>query len=113
MERRREIRYAYDTAIRLTVIGDESGEWANGRLVDISTSGLSVLLSQPLQEGCAVRVEVEDNIVYGFVVHCQALGYRFRLGFELQEVLLGGSNLSNLIREVASENPRVVVGSRD
>jgi len=97
MDRRYEDRYPSDSIVQITTL-PAPGTRYTGKLVNISTSGVAIATSVELVAGTAVQVEAADSFMFGFVVHSSQDGGEFRMGIEVQRVLLGGSDLSRLLQ---------------
>jgi hypothetical protein len=71
--------------------------------MDISNSGVAVSAPLELAPGAAVQLEIADSVMFGFIVHCAPQNGEFRMGIEVQRVLLGGSDLSRLLQSVLQD----------
>ena len=108
---RRERRYHARLPVEFQVrVVDEGGSSAIGRLVDISKSGISVLVPEALAAGSRVRVELSDAVLLGRVVYANPGSHtdsgaiaKFRLGIVLEQVLIGDSDLSHLLRTLLED----------
>ena len=69
-----------------------------GRLEDISESGMCVILPSELAADEIVRLEAADCTLFGHVVHCTWQRDAFRTGIEVERVLLGNTDLAELLR---------------
>jgi len=81
---------------------------ALGQVVDISESGLGVYLPLQFMPGSAVRLNINDSVLYGFVAHSTPERSYFRTGIEVVQVLIGGSDLSQLLKTTLEEVMRDV-----
>jgi len=97
MDRRFEDRYPSDSIVQITTLPAPSTTHA-GKLINISNSGVAISAPVELTEGTALQIEATDSFMFGFVVHCSREGDEFRMGIEVQRVLLGGSDLSRLLQ---------------
>ncbi len=68
-----------------------------GRLTDISVSGMGVAVAFALSAGDIVQVDVDDSRLFGFVAHASPEEDEYRVGIELQRVLIGGSDCSRVL----------------
>ena len=68
------------------------------RLADISESGLSLILPCELVADEVVRLEAADCTLFGHVVYSTWTRNAFRTGVEVQRVLLGNTDLAELLR---------------
>ena len=64
----------------------------------MSQSGLEVYLPLQFAPGTAVRMIINDSVLFGFVAHSTPERSFFRTGIEVVQVLIGESDLSNLLR---------------
>jgi PilZ domain len=76
---------------------------ASGRVVDIAESGIGVYLPLQFTPGSAVRLKIDDSVLYGFVAYCTPERSYFRTGIEVVQVLIGGSDLSQLLKTTLEE----------
>ncbi len=102
MERRADERFKVQFETRVTVLGDQR-QSALGRVTDISKSGISVDLPLQLDAGDMVELEMADSTLYGQVVYSNPEISSFHTGVEASRVLLGGTELSNILQRVLLE----------
>ena len=76
---------------------------ASGQVVDISQSGMGVYLPLQFMPGSVVRLTINDTVLYGFVAHSTPERSYFRTGIEIVQVLIGGSDLSQLLKSTLEE----------
>ena len=95
MERRFNQRVNTDLPVLLTLL--ESEEEARGKLLDISESGVGVLLRTATEPGAMVKLEILGIIFYGYVAHSKPEGAGFRTGIFVEPALLDASNLVELV----------------
>ena len=69
-----------------------------GRLEDISETGMCLILPCQLRPDEPLRLEAADSTLFGYVVYSAWKRNAFRTGVELERVLLGGSDLADLLR---------------
>ena len=69
----------------------------------MSSSGISVYLPLKLPIGTAVRLNIHDSVLFGFVVHSAPERSYFRTGISVIEVLIGGSDVSQLLKSTLEE----------
>lgn len=70
-----------------------------GRVKDTSPHGLGIVSPQKVTPGSAVKVETNDNLFLGEVVHCSATDDGWFLGIRVTQVLSGLAALSSMVRE--------------
>src|SRR6266852_7663952 len=95
MDRRLHPRRISDIDIRVTDL--HSGHSYAGRVADVSRAGLCVVLEGDIPLGTSLRLEAGDSLLYGFVAYATAEGSSVRTGVELQQVLMGATDLSRLL----------------
>lgn len=70
-----------------------------GRITDISASGMGMIVPFELSPSDILQLDVDDSRLFGFVVHAKPEGSGYRVGIELQRVLIGGTDLSRLLHQ--------------
>jgi len=112
-----DTRYPADLEVWVTDMQHE-GHSACGTVRDISASGVCVSMPLALAPGDIVRLDVTDTVLFGFVTYSRPdesaqagqLPKPWRTGVEVQRVLVGGSDLSALLRQVLTEQmPQLLV----
>ena len=83
---------------------------AIGRVCDLSESGISIMLPFQLTANDVVRLEMADSTLAGHVVYSKPEGPEFRVGIAVERVLLGKSELSNLLQRILSEEMPTLPG---
>jgi len=78
-------------------------QFVSGRLEDISESGLCVILPCELVPDELVRLEAADCTLFGHVVYCTWQRNAFRTGVEIERVLLGNTDLAELLRKTLQD----------
>jgi PilZ domain-containing protein len=76
---------------------------ASGQVVDLSQSGIGVYLPLQFTSGSAVRLNIDDSVLYGFVTYSRPERSYFRTGIELVQVFIGGSDPSQLLKATLEE----------
>ena len=76
---------------------------ATGRIVDISESGVCASLSSRVEAGAIVEVEIGDSVLFGHVAYCNG-DQSFRTGIEVVRVLIGESEIAQLLNAILAEN---------
>jgi hypothetical protein len=95
MDRRTHARRVADMDVRVTDLNAEQSH--SGRVVDVSRAGLCILLGSAIPVGTPLRLEAADSVLYGFIAYATSEGSIVRTGIELQQVLVGGTDLSRLL----------------
>jgi hypothetical protein len=103
VERRQDPRFPAELSGTLTTFG-ESEMRLPVYVEDVSEGGARVALTQALEPGTFVRVEVVDSTLFCQVRYCQRRGSAYAAGLLVERVLLGNSHLGQLIE-------RLLVGS--
>jgi PilZ domain len=99
VDRRLHNRALADLDVEVVRLSDKNRIVA-GRLEDISESGMCLILPRELAADEMVRVEAADCSVFGHVIHCKWQRNAFRTGIEVERVLLGNTDLAELLRTV-------------
>ncbi len=79
-------------------------QFVAGRLEDISESGMCVILPCELVPDELVRLEAADCTLFGHVVYCTWQRNAFRTGIEVERVLLGNTDLAELLRTALQDS---------
>jgi len=112
VDRRFDIRYPTDSEVWVTDLL-QLGHSVGGKMRDISDSGICVVVPLQLAAGAIVRLDVADSVLFGLVTSAVPEHSAWRIGIEVQRVLLGESELSVLLHEVLQRAmPAVAVGPR-
>jgi hypothetical protein len=96
MDRRFNQRITADLPVLLTLLDSERE--AHGKLLDISESGVGVLLRTAADPGTMVKMEILGIVFYGHVAHSKPEGAGFRTGIFVEPALLDSSNIVELIK---------------
>ena len=91
-----------DLQVRVTEVNDADFT-ASGQVVDISQSGMGIYLPLQFMPGSVVRLTINDTVLFGFVAHSTPERSYFRTGIEIVQVLIGGSDLSQLLKSTLEE----------
>ena len=103
MDRRIDERHPTGLQVRVSEI-DYLDFSASGQVVDLSQSGIGVYLPLQFTPGSAVRLNINDSVLYGFVAYSTPERSYFRTGIEVVQVLIGGSDLSQLLKTTLEES---------
>lgn len=85
---RREDRVPVDEPASVRCLHPARRRSVKGRVVDVSKSGLGLLLKSEIAAGTEVMVKLRDRAVCGEVRHCRAVEEGYRAGMEVSEVLV-------------------------
>jgi hypothetical protein len=82
---------------------DDPANASAGRVVDISEGGVRVLLPVVLQPGTVVRMNIEESVLFGHVIYATPQEDQSQTGIEVERVLLGEGDVSQLLQAVLME----------
>ena len=95
MDRRYNQRITADLPVLLNLLDSE--QEVRGKLLNISESGIAVLIRTDAEPGALVKLEILGIIFYGHVAHCRPEGAGFRTGIFVEPALLDSSNIVELV----------------
>ena len=108
MDRRLHTRSITDLDVQVTRLRKQEQSFS-GTLADISDAGLCLILPCELWPEELVKLTVADSTLFGHVVYATWMRNAFRTGVELERVLLGGTDLDDLLRAALQGTmPRVL-----
>ena len=110
MDRRLHTRSLADLDVQLTRLRKLEASVA-GRIADVSEAGLCLVMPCEFWPEELVKIETADSTLYGHVIYSTWKRNAFRTGIEVERVLLGGSELAELLR-AALRNTMPAVLSR-
>jgi hypothetical protein len=99
VDRRLHARSLADLDVQLTRLRKQE-ESVPGRLADISEAGLCLILPCELWPEELVKLEAADSTLFGHVAYSTWKRNAFRTGIEIERVLLGGTDLAQLLQSV-------------
>jgi PilZ domain-containing protein len=102
VDRRIDERHPTGLQVRVSEI-DYLDFSASGQVVDLSQSGIGVYLPLQFTPGSAVRLNIDDSVLYGFVAYSRPERSYFRTGIEVVQVLIGGSDPAQLLKATLEE----------
>ncbi len=102
VDRRNHERRPASFQVRVTEV-DSPELSASGQAFEVSQAGISVYLPLQLTDGSAVRLNINDSILFGFVTHSKPERSYYRTGIDVLQVLIGGSDLSQLLKATLEE----------
>jgi len=100
MDRRSYGRLPANLQVRATQAGDHD-QSLTGTVIDISEAGMCALLPLEMVAGAPVTLNAGDSVFQGHVMYAIPHGLAFRTGIVVERVLLGTSELSDLLRAIA------------
>jgi len=106
MERRFDTRFPSDLQVRVTDLDNEAVS-AIGTLIDISVSGICVILPVLRPSGSLVKLDFAETMLYGQITYANEENGGFRTGIAVERVLVRSSDLTNILDSILDE-PRVI-----
>ena len=103
MDRRIHERHLARFQVRLTDLASPEVS-ASGQGIDISESGIGVYLPLKFTAGSAVELNINDSALFGVVTHSIPERSFFRTGIEVWQVLIGRSELAELLKETPARS---------
>ena len=76
---------------------------ASGQSIDISESGIGVYLPLKFTPGSVVEIKINDSELFGVVTFCMPERSFFRTGIEVWQVLIGRSEMAELLKATLQE----------
>lgn len=95
-------RFPVNFAAKVTPLRNRENA-ASGHVEDISESGICVTLPLQLAPGDIVQLDVADCVLFGHVIYSNSGSPGFRTGIEVEQVLLGGTSLSQILHQTLME----------
>jgi len=108
MNKRREPRFQADQSVVVTILTDPQIR-LDARVKNASGRGLGLVTAVAVPSGAPLRIEFEDSIVLGESIYCRADRDGHFIGVELDQVLVG---LTELARNLAAFAPEFGVEAR-
>jgi len=102
MDRRIHERHLAHFQVRLTDLASPEVS-ASGQGIDISESGIGVYLPLKFSPGSVVELSINDSALFGVVTHSVPERSFFRTGVEVWQVLIGRSEIAELIKATLQE----------
>lgn len=102
MDQRREPRFEADQPVVVTVL-TEPPTSVEGRVRNASGRGLGLFTIAPVPPGAAIRIEIDDSVVLGEAIYCRGEADGHFIGVELDQVLVGLTELGRNLAAFASE----------
>jgi hypothetical protein len=93
-DRRTEIRYPAQDPAELELLPGPS-EPMFGTILDVSRSGLRVVIPRRIDVGAQVQVKLHNNVIFGEVRYCRAISGAFHAGLRIKDLVrpAGSQNL--------------------
>lgn len=107
MDRRFDERFPTDLQVRVTQL-DNEGESTCGTLLDMSLSGICVLLPVYLSAASLVKLDFADTVLYGHIAYANPENGAFRTGISVERVLVQASDLSNILDSLLEDSAPAV-----
>ena len=99
MEQRGEPRFDVEQTVRLTTLG-EKPEQVVAQIVNISGTGMRLLVDRMLAPGVALKVEWDEILLLGEVCYCQPEPEGYAIGLEMEHALLHTRDLARLAQQL-------------
>lgn len=112
MDQRREPRFRADQPVTVTVLTDPRRR-VDGRVRNASGRGLGIVTVSRVEPGAALKIEIEDAMVLGEAIYCRSEADGYFLGVELDQVLVGLTELGRNLAAFTGEVDRVCPDGRD
>ena len=89
--------------ITITTMGAER-KAITGTVLNASGTGLGLAVSEPVEPGTAVRIDLGEVLLLGEIVYCQPAKGAWAIGLELDQVLVASNELATLAREILNQD---------
>jgi hypothetical protein len=106
MNQRREPRIELKQPVAVTVLATPPARHT-AKTRNACGRGLALEMPVPLAPGTAIRVEMNDSMLLGEVIHCRNGSSEYLVGVELDQVLTGLTELGKRLQEFADASPAV------
>jgi hypothetical protein len=106
MDRRTSPRVTAVRPVKLTLLGDKDRTF-DVQLRDFSQGGACIGSATPFACGAPVRLDLDDSLLLGEIVHCRQEGTDYQVGLRFEQCIGRVSDLQRLVgalvgkREVA------------
>jgi len=102
MDQRREPRFEADQPVIVTVLTEPETR-LQARVKNASGRGLGLVTEVGIPPGAAIRIEIDDSMVLGEAIYCRPDPGGHFVGIELDQVLVGLTELGRILSEYARE----------
>src|SRR6266436_2737994 len=102
MDRRIHERHLAHLQVRVTDLASPDVS-ASGQSIDISESGIGIYLPLRFTPGSVVELNINDSELFGVVSFSRPERSFFRTGIEVWQVLIGRSELAELLKVTLQE----------
>jgi PilZ domain len=110
MDQRREPRFEADQPVVVTVLTEPQVRMV-GRVRNASGRGLGLIVPEPVAPGAPIKIEIEDALVLGEAIYCRAETDAHFIGVELDQMLVGLTELGRMLSAFDPEVPMAPVES--
>jgi hypothetical protein len=86
MDRRAQARFPADQPLRVSMVTPVI-EPLVALVVNVSRTGVRLLLERPVAHGTALKLEWEDDTLFGSVVYCEGIEAQYAIGLKLEQPL--------------------------
>jgi hypothetical protein len=102
MEQRREPRFRADQPVLVTILNEPEIR-LEARVTNASGRGLGLVTPIPVAPGSAIRIEMDDSMMLGEAIYCRSDRDGYFLGVELDQILVGLTELSRNLAALSAE----------
>ena len=93
LEQRREFRFNAARAAIVTAL-DRTAEGLSAGILDLSSSGMKLTLSRPVEAGTPVRIDIETDLILGEIRYCiREESGSYTVGIEMDQVLRNANKI--------------------
>jgi hypothetical protein len=96
MNQRRQPRLAVNQSVAITLFGEPDFS-LSGRIRNLSGKGIGLEFEEFVAAGTALRIELEDALLFGEVIFYRKDGDTYYAGVELEQALSGLGELSRIL----------------
>lgn len=102
MDRRQSPRWTCNLPARLTLLGEKEEVW-DVLVEGWGKSGMSLEVQGRVQPGVACKVECDDALFLGEVIHCSPTFRGYRCGLKIEQCLTPVSGVKRLMEALVAE----------
>ena len=107
MERRKEARIEINQEVTVTVLGEVDSPPFQAVAIDMSGTGMRILVPEPVPYQAAVKVQAGDLLLLGEVTRVETSGVGHLLALKLQHSLTSLSDLQRLNQALHWEERKI------
>ena len=98
-EKRAEPRLAFDHPVIVTLL-DDPPLMLEGRIENISCSGMRMILNRPVATDTAIRIDLNNTLLLGEVCYCWPIKEGHAVGIALEHSLRHLDSLQSLMKRL-------------